>query len=94
MERYLRALIGGQHPGLAGLEPVAPTTDGGHAALTWMRNPLPGGGEMIWHNGLSGGYASYCGWRPDTGRGLVILSDTALPLDAQARDIMRQGPLR
>ena len=35
------------------------------------------GSEIIWHNGGTGGFASFMGLRPDTGEGVVVLSNAS-----------------
>jgi D-alanyl-D-alanine-carboxypeptidase/D-alanyl-D-alanine-endopeptidase len=35
------------------------------------------GSDIIWHNGGTGGYRSFMGYRPDTGMGVVVLSNTS-----------------
>jgi CubicO group peptidase (beta-lactamase class C family) len=37
----------------------------------------PAGREIIWHNGGTGGFASFLGFRPDTGEGVVVLCNSA-----------------
>jgi CubicO group peptidase (beta-lactamase class C family) len=38
---------------------------------------------VIWHNGMTGGYASYIGFDPKTRRGVVVLASSASPLITQ-----------
>jgi CubicO group peptidase (beta-lactamase class C family) len=35
------------------------------------------GAEIIWHNGGTGGFASFMGFRPDTGEGVVVLTNAS-----------------
>jgi D-alanyl-D-alanine-carboxypeptidase/D-alanyl-D-alanine-endopeptidase len=54
-----------------------PLGDGGaEQALGWV---ISGSGErqIVWHNGGTGGYRSFVGFRPSTGVGVVVLSNTA-----------------
>lgn len=81
MIAYLRSLMDGSNPGAAGLEPIATREEGSHVAVSWFLEPLDSGARAVWHNGQTGGFASFCGWSPDTGRGWVLLSDTARPTD-------------
>lgn len=47
---------------------------GGATAFGWhIQNP-GAGGPVYWHNGGTGGHASYLAIRPDTGTGVVILA--------------------
>ena len=40
--------------------------------------------EFVWHNGGTGGYASFIGFDAQTGEGIVILSNSALSVDSLA----------
>ena len=44
-------------------------------ALGWHIMKTPGGGEIIWHNGGTGGYRSFMGYNPRTRVGVVALSN-------------------
>lgn len=59
------------------LAPRARTSPGRHIGLFWMAD-----GAIRWHNGGTGGFASFVGFDTATGRGVVVLSNTALPVDA------------
>lgn len=39
------------------------------------------GGNLIWHNGETGGYHSFMGFSPDKRRGVVVLSNSANSID-------------
>jgi len=47
---------------------------GGETALGWHLLKLADGGHVYWHNGGTGGYASFLGIRPDAGTGVVVLA--------------------
>jgi hypothetical protein len=49
-------------------------------ALAWHVNVLYGT-EIIWHNGATGGYWCFCGFRPDIRLGVVVLSNYMYDLD-------------
>ena len=40
-----------------------------------------GGREFVWHNGATGGYASFIGFDSEAGEGVVILSNSAAGVD-------------
>lgn len=48
------------------------------------------GGEapVIWHNGGTGGYHSYCGFRPDTKLGVVVLTNSTENIDDIGRHLL------
>lgn len=50
--------------------------DGMQVALAWH---ITGEG-VIWHNGMTGGHASFIGFDPATSKGVVVLASTASPL--------------
>lgn len=77
MSAYLASMIDGSNPGVGGIQPIAPAGEGQQVGVTWFTTELPGGGTAIWHNGMTGGYASFCGWDPDSGRGVLLLTNTA-----------------
>ncbi|MCK3779952.1 serine hydrolase [Ensifer sesbaniae] len=48
----------------------------GEQALGWVISGK-GDAQVIWHNGGTGGYRSFVGYRPSTGIGVVALSNTS-----------------
>ena len=46
----------------------------GPTGLGWQVRVPPGGDPVCWHNGVTGGYASFLGVRPADGTGVVILA--------------------
>jgi serine-type D-Ala-D-Ala carboxypeptidase/endopeptidase len=46
-------------------------------ALGWHVVKTPGGREIVWHNGGTGGFRSYMGFDPANGIGVVMLSNTS-----------------
>ena len=48
--------------------------------LAWMTRHLPSG-DIIWHNGETGGYVSFVGFTADGRRGVVILTNAAQSVD-------------
>jgi CubicO group peptidase (beta-lactamase class C family) len=49
--------------------------------LAWHRTTLPAGPTIVWHNGGTGGYRSFAGFNEATGRGVVVLTNTAVGVD-------------
>ncbi|MCS6712529.1 beta-lactamase family protein [Brachybacterium sp. EF45031] len=77
MVRYVRGMLEGSNPGARGLDAVASTREGDrHYAIAWVRERLRDR-DLVWHNGGTGGYASFAGFDPARRTGVVILSDTA-----------------
>ncbi|PBC75361.1 CubicO group peptidase (beta-lactamase class C family) [Streptomyces sp. TLI_235] len=94
---FLRAQLGGAPGGLA--EAIALTRQVEHrtspiswAHLGWMAHrlhPRQGGRLQIWHNGGTGGFASYTGFDPETGVAVAVLGNTSGSVDAPAAALLR-----
>jgi CubicO group peptidase (beta-lactamase class C family) len=48
--------------------------------LVWMTAHAEGG-DVVWHNGMTGGYASYVGFTADRKHGVVVLTNKAVSVD-------------
>ncbi|WP_342359378.1 serine hydrolase [Terrarubrum flagellatum] len=80
MLRYLRSNMGASPLASAmkfAQEPRAALAGAGRIGLAWMTTDK----GIVWHNGMTGGYASFIGFTSDRRRGIVIFSDTAADLD-------------
>jgi serine-type D-Ala-D-Ala carboxypeptidase/endopeptidase len=63
---------------------------GSRAGLGWLLSPLPEvPEEVIWQAGTTGGFASYIGLLRQSGIGVVILSNSANPVDQLGKEIIR-----
>ena len=86
MLRYLRANMGELqtplYPAMTlAQQPRADTAEGTRRiGLAWMTDRI-GGQDVIWHNGMSGGYASFIGFTADRRRGIVVLTNIAKYVD-------------
>lgn len=56
------------------LERVRPVGDSGSIGLGWFITPT-GSGEIVWHNGRTGGFSSFAGFERNSGNGVVVLSN-------------------
>jgi hypothetical protein len=54
--------------------------EGRRIGLAWMTDRIDGH-EVIWHNGETGGYASFIGFTGDRRRGIVVLANVAKNVD-------------
>ncbi|MFE7606526.1 serine hydrolase domain-containing protein [Brachybacterium paraconglomeratum] len=89
MTRYLTAMIDGSAPGAAAAtEVLFEESAESSTAMNWFLEDFGSGQPITWHNGMTGGYASFVGWDPSTGRGLALLSDTARSLDELAVGVL------
>ncbi len=85
MCRYLRANMGVVWSPLNAAmkmaqQPRADLDQQTRIGLAWMTLTSPKG-SVVWHNGMTGGYASFMGFTPDGRRGVVLLANTAASLD-------------
>ncbi|OFT65641.1 serine hydrolase, partial [Brachybacterium sp. HMSC06H03] len=89
MTRYLTAMIDGSAPGAAAAtEVLFEESAESSTAMNWFLEDFGSGQPITWHNGMTGGYASFVGWDPSSGRGLALLSDTARSLDELAVGVL------
>ena len=89
MTRYLTAMIDGSAPGAAAATEVLFEESGtSPTAMNWFLEDFGTGQPITWHNGMTGGYASFVGWDPSSGRGLALFSDTARSLDELAVGVL------
>jgi CubicO group peptidase (beta-lactamase class C family) len=86
MLRYLEANMGTLKSPLAAAIRLAhaPRADVPGAderiGLAWMTRHTADG-DVVWHNGMTGGYASFIGFRADGSRGVVILANAQQSVD-------------
>lgn len=72
------ALLNGSAPGLSSLQPLIGTERRG-IGMFWLITAVGKGSDlrtMIWHNGLTGGYASFFALYPQTRQAVVVLSNS------------------
>lgn len=87
---WLASMMDGRNPGASGLAPVAETEPGEQIATGWFLGEAPDGGSLVWHRGGTGGFRSFAGYDPSTGRGVVVLADTQREVDAAAAAILEE----
>ncbi|MFC7376173.1 serine hydrolase domain-containing protein [Brachybacterium sp. GCM10030268] len=79
---YLTGMIEGTAPGAsAATEVLFTESQSSETSMNWFHEDVGTGQLMTWHNGMTGGFAAFTGWDPSTGRGIVLLTDTARSLD-------------
>ena len=89
MAAYIAGTASGTAPGAAAASEVL-FEDGAESrhAMNWFQQDIGDGVWSTFHNGMTGGYAAFAGFVPETGRGIVILTDTARSVDALALEIL------
>lgn len=85
MLRYLEANMGGNDGALEramklARQPRRSVGAGERIGLAWMTRHDKDG-DIVWHNGMTGGYASFMGFTADGKRGVVVLANIARSVD-------------
>lgn len=61
-------------------KPLRDVNENERVGLAWMTRH-DSDGDVVWHNGMTGGYASFMGFTADGRRGVVILTNVAQSVD-------------
>jgi CubicO group peptidase (beta-lactamase class C family) len=75
LARLLVALLDGSAPGVGALKAVPGATGphpGSAIGMFWIRE-----GDLVWHNGMTGGYSSFVAIAADRRHGVAVLADVA-----------------
>lgn len=90
-----QAVLDGSAPGTGSLDPVTGDGKEGRVGLAWMITPggahKTGSGEVIWHNGMTAGFATYLGLQTEEDRAVVVLSGSARGVDEAGLDLLNEG---
>ncbi len=91
MVAYTMAQRDDRAPGVIATEPLVEAGGGGaEIGWAWMTTPHDGDGTSTWHNGMTGGYASFVGFDRDSDRAVVVLSSSAVSLDDLAFELLEE----
>lgn len=60
-----------------------------HVALAWHKTITKKGNELIWHNGRTGGFGSFCGFIASKEAAVVVLGNSGNPVDQIAIGILK-----
>lgn len=70
------------------------TAKGPKIGLNWITQDMPGGAQIVWHNGGTGGYGTYIGIDQRRGVGVVLLANTSgVPQDIAMHLLDPASPL-
>ena len=83
-----RALLAGEAPGSAALEPVA-DFDGDRIGAGWITSEHEGL-TYTWHNGGTGGFRTWLGMDRATGTAVVVLAATSESMDEAGLELLRE----
>jgi len=84
---YLSANIAATNPDIALSQVPTNQQDGFSRGLAWMIEPMKND-TLIWHNGGTAGFRSYCGFVKKGNRGVVILSNSNAEVDSIALKLL------
>lgn len=87
MATLLRALVDGTAPGVGALDPVERVAGPASIGAAWLSVPRKGR-ILTWHNGQTGGFASWIGLDRERGTGAVVLSATGRSVDRLGTDLL------
>ncbi len=91
MALLVRAILDGTAPGMAALEPVARFLGPVRIGAGWFTSTHDGR-EITWHNGGTGGFRSWVGLDRSSRTGLVLLTATAIGVDAPGARMLSEVP--
>lgn len=83
MARYAQALLDGTAPGFAALEPRWNADGRSRVGYAWFTDRIDGV-DITWHNGATGGFSSMLALDRNRSSAVVVLANTAVPVDGIA----------
>lgn len=81
------ALLDGSAPGIEALDPSAEFDGGDQIGAGWFTSQVEGH-DVTWHNGMTGGFATWFGLHRETGTAVFISGATNQPLDAAGHALL------
>lgn len=87
LAKLVRALAAGTAPGQDAFDPRRDYREQARTGLFWITSTT-GASPVTWHNGRTGGASAFVGVDRTTRRGIVVLSNTAVDLDDEARELL------
>lgn len=87
MARYAQRLLEGTFPGQAALIPREQTDEQARIGMAWFISTFKGR-VITWHNGSTGGFSSMIVLDRQAGEAVVMLSNTASPLESTALSLL------
>ena len=90
---FALAILDGSAPGMTALEPTTATDRSNtRIGILWDISTVDGQ-SITWHNGLTGGYASFLGVNRAQHRAIIVLWDVAIPtIDGVGISLLSAGP--
>lgn len=88
MTTLAAALLSGEAPGSASLEPVA-DYDGHRIGAAWLTTE-DDGFTYTWHNGGTGGFRTWLGMHRESGTAVVLMAATSESVDAAGLQLLKE----
>lgn len=82
------SLIGLPTPLRGAIEPRIAVRDGLDVGLGWFIEDIGADRQMVWHNGSTGTFASFVAAVPAENTSIVVVTNTAVPVDALGRALL------
>lgn len=94
LTRLAQAVLANRAPGSAALRPIAEGSEADRRiGLFWLQTRVGERDTLVsWHNGRTGGYASFLGFDPARGRAVIVLADVSRNVDALAVRLLTGTP--
>lgn len=89
MALFAAVLADGSAPGIEALDPVLPF-GASRIGAAWLTSER-GGRRVTWHNGMTGGFASWVGVDRDAGTAAVVLTATAASGDGAGERLLAEA---
>ena len=67
-----------------------PSKNDGNVGFCWMLAKAPQQRTLVWHNGATFGFTSFCGYIPEKKIGIVVLSNSGNSVDEVAMQLLKQ----
>lgn len=87
LARFADQVMAGEAPGSDAAKPRFPAGEGTRIGYGWHLSKS-GDRDIVWHNGIAGGCASFVGFDRESGRVVVVISNTAEPVDGIAMNLL------
>jgi CubicO group peptidase (beta-lactamase class C family) len=89
MMRFMKANIEEKNPAFKLAHQSTFNDNKNNVGLAWMITTTKKGNELIWHNGRTAGFSSFCGFIKSKNVAVVVLGNSSNPVDQIAIGILK-----
>lgn len=89
MINYVKANLEEKDPALQLSHQTTYKDERDHIGLAWHKTITKKGNELVWHNGRTGGFGSFCGFIKSKEIAVVVLANSGNPVDQIAIGILK-----